>query len=571
MMKRCVLYLTGSLFLSLWAVPLAAQTGIDSKVEVTKDYEGKVMKAEKSFLDTRVDDSLYNFKLDFDYSTFYRPYSDLYEFSPQHTADPLYDGKIRHPWFYARLGASYPLMPVADIYVAPYSGRRFSFLFYLNHDSFWGKLPLLEQGRNEMGRVRADNMTNRAGVNLGFRWNTGEAVAEAGYSNRYYTYREALSPDDPSYHVFSNFEAAVKVRSTNPDRNSFYYDVDFRYRYFDDSQHFMSFVPVSGGNGVSEHVADLNASFGATVKSYHKIYLNVLTVTSMYNDWTSGSSMRHTGVWALAPTYKWEKDRWRIGAGVAFSSLYGSSPDDLPEPRMVFYPDVKAEFEAVENAFWLYAKAYGNHRIYTHYDISLMNPWFDNRGHVLASYTPIAAELGFRGVVRDRFSYGVKANYSMVGNMLSFYADGIYQSPQLADNQIVNVGATLRWKSKDFYAMTEFDYRYFTDPHAALMTPAFDLRAELEYNIRRRVFFNLDCYFRTSTVGAEMSSAAGSQVLSYCDVPAFVDLGLRITWAINHKISVYLEGKNLADSRIQYMMNYVEPGIGAGAGMCLKF
>lgn len=572
MMKRYIISLTAAcIFLLVPAFQAAGQNGIDSKVEVTRDFEGKVAKAEKSRLDTRIEDSLYNFKLNFDYATFYRPYSDLYEFFPQHTAAPFSDGKVRNPWFYARLGVSYPLMPVADIYVAPYSGRKFSFLFYLNHDSYWGRLPHMEQGTVYAGDVKGDNMTNRAGASFSFRWTTGEVLADVAYSNRYYTYREASYPDNASYHDYDNLKAAVKVRSTNPDRNSFYYDVDFSYRYFGDRQHFRSFVPVTGGYGVTEHVAGLDASFGATFKSYHRIYLRAFSTSSMYNESASAASLQHTGTWGLTPTYKWEKDRWRIGAGVAFSALFGSSKGELPSPRMAFYPDVKVEFEAVRNAFWLYMKATGDHKVYTHYDIALMNPWFDNQGHVLASYTPISAEAGFRGVVKDRFSYGLRANYSYVGNMLSFFSNGMYQYPQLADNQILTAGATLRWKSKDFYALAEFDYRYMSDPHAALMTPAFDLKAELEYNIRSRVFFNLNCYFRTSTVGAEMTSAAGNEVLNYYTVPAFADLGFRITWAINPVWSVYVEGNNLANARIQYFLNYVEPGIGGGAGVYLKF
>ena len=52
-------------------------------------------------------------------------------------------------------------------------------------------------------------------------------------------------------------------------------------------------------------------------------------------------------------------------------------------------------------------------------------------------------------------------------------------------------------------------------------------------------------------------------------VPAFVDVGLRISYAVNTRFLVFVEGNNLANNKIQYFLNYVEPGINVGAGLCL--
>lgn len=120
----------------------------------------------------------------------------------------------------------------------------------------------------------------------------------------------------------------------------------------------------------------------------------------------------------------------------------------------------------------------------------------------------------------------------------------------------------------DFYAMVEAGYRWFSNPDAALMMPAFDLSAVMEYNLRQRLFIKADCYFRTSATGMWMGTEDASA--SLCRVPAFVDVGLRVSYAINTKVMVYVEGNNLANSKIQYFLNYVEPGINIGAGICLK-
>ena len=97
------------------------------------------------------------------------------------------------------------------------------------------------------------------------------------------------------------------------------------------------------------------------------------------------------------------------------------------------------------------------------------------------------------------------------------------------------------------------------------MIPAFDVDAVLEYNLRQRLFIRADCYFRTSTTGWSAASAASAY-----RVPAFVDVGLRISYAVNPHVMVFVEGNNLANSKIQYFLNYIEPGVNIGAGICLK-
>ena len=79
------LYLT-IILLIVSSVAIYAQSGINSTVRVEREYEGKIMEVDKARIKTAVSDTLLNFKLHFDYPTFYRPYRDLYEFSPVSTA-----------------------------------------------------------------------------------------------------------------------------------------------------------------------------------------------------------------------------------------------------------------------------------------------------------------------------------------------------------------------------------------------------------------------------------------------------------------------------------------------------
>lgn len=533
-----------------------AQNGINSTVEVERDYEGRIARTVKSPLDAPVEDSLLNFKLNFDYSTFYSPYKDLYEFTPMMTLGPAAEGKVVYPWLYARVAAAYPWTPSADVYVTPRLGERFSMGVYFNHDSYWDHVPqVVLSGSNAVysGRkVLGDRMKNKAGAFMGYRWKKGELKLNAAYSGSMY----ALSPVSGGHshseiwntysNKFDHLRAALSVRSTNPDPSAFYYDLNVAYRYFNNR------------HGVREHLADADVSLGATIKSEHKIYLRF------------NGTFYNFGIWKVSPMYRWDRDRWRVSAGLAFSSVYGADIQRSGNGFLI-YPDASVRFEAARNALWLYLKLSGDNRLYTRYDLYAVNPWMDNSRAQYQSAVPVSAELGLNGQVRDRFSYSLGVNYTMSRNYLSFMAmqqyQSWYQTVSLNDSHILTVSGMLKWQSPAFWAQAEFNYRGFSNRDAALMTPAFDVDAILEYNLRQRLFIRADCYFRTSTTGW---AAVPYTEASVYRVPAFVDVGLRISYAVNTRMMFFVEGNNLANSKIQYFLNYIEPGINIGAGICLK-
>ena len=161
----------------------------------------------------------------------------------------------------------------------------------------------------------------------------------------------------------------------------------------------------------------------------------------------------------------------------------------------------------------------------------------------------------------------------MLSNSLSFmaqsYRNSWTQMVNRADSHMFGITGMLKWQSPSFLARAEFNYRGFSNWEAALMTPAFDVDAVLEYNLRHRLFIRADCYFRTSTTGWSAVAVPDTKATAY-RVPAFVDVGLRISYAVNTRLMVFVEGNNLANSKMQYFLNYVEPGINFGAGICFK-
>ncbi len=567
-----------SIYLLAGLLTAFAQGSIDSKVEVERSYEGDILRVAKMPLRTALNDSIFNFNLNFDYSTFYRPYSDLYELSSAVTAAPLVAGKIRHQWLYADISAAYPLSPKADIYIAPRLGNRFTLQMSYNHYSYWGNVPYTYRLTDPSTgspivadeKIPGDRMINRAGALMAYRWRTGEVSVWGKYSSNYYAYnlsdglshkeiRESMS------HTFDLAQAAFRLRSTNPNPNAFYYDALVRYNYFNQVRSIADVAMFSAAAGNTyQHSVDWNISLGATFKTYHKIFLN--HKYKMANSYSENDTVRTPSLWSITPTYRWEKGRWGVDAGLAIFSSW-------EHPSVIVFPDVYARFAAVPNALWINAKLGLDYQMYTFYDQASLNPWFETSdyGYVMGDGE---LSLGLEGLVRDRFSYTFNVGYHRYENMLAFAFNGIYQSCNPMDNNTfaVALDATLKWQSKDFYASVDAGYRYFTEKNVALMIPAFRLKAVVEYNLKKRFFISADVLYHTSSTGLVMTGGYdGGEYHQYYRVPGFVDLGAKLTYVLNNKCSIYLDGNNLLNQKIQYFLNYYEPGVNVSAGVIFSF
>ena len=87
----------------------ASAQNLDPTVEVSRDYEGKLLVVHKPILEMAVPDSVYRFDLDFDYSVTDTPYKGAYEFVP-YSVDMTLEPQQRE-----RGGANMLLLPLLPV------------------------------------------------------------------------------------------------------------------------------------------------------------------------------------------------------------------------------------------------------------------------------------------------------------------------------------------------------------------------------------------------------------------------------------------------------------------------
>lgn len=519
-----------------------AQQDLNQTVQVSREYEARLMTTTKPTLPVRYSDTLNRFKLHFDYKFAERPYRDLYEFTPVHFATYQGAGVVAYPTVFANLSMAYPWLPVADVYFQPNLGERWSLVAYGNHRSFWGK------------RSTDDRMTNRLGTRVGYAWKGGDVSLGVDFENNF----RSFLPDSLSHH-FNKLSADLKLRSSKADRKALYYALDIRYT---QTRQQMSRPVALLQEAVVEDLVEATAEVGYTFAGDHRVLLGIESVNSF--------AAENNGLLQFEPRYRYESGRWLVDAGVGLAGMYTTAAHDLELAHI--YPDVSAYFEVVYDKLWVYAHLDGENVLNTWSSLFAFNPWLTPGANVLVTQVPVRAKLGAQGVLWNVFTYNIGMSYADIKNRLVATGDMLHPIQYDSYTGKMSAVASLLLKTKNIEAGMELNYSHYlpqsnqgSEPATVtLMAPAWEGNAFVRYNLRERFIFSAEADYR-SAVDARMGPEGVVQL------PAYLDVEARVSYVYNRKMTFYLNADNLLNAEIQYIPGYREPGINFGLGVCYKF
>ena len=544
---------------SLMSVAALAQN-LDPTVEVSRAYEGTLVEVHKPTQVMAVPDSVQRFRLDFDYSVFDKPYKGSYEFSPYMTSMRPASSAFKPNVFYLRAGAGYRLYPVADLIWSPAFKKGFKMDVYASHSSYVGDYRTIKPLSNVLspdGNWKGYDLKTDAGVSGRYDWEKGVFDFDASYLGIHSKEVEQLRGMNG---LDASFGVASKAART------FMYEVDLDYRFVG---HKTSYNPVQ------EHFMSFNADLGPQFKTVHKILFGMGVDMTQYAgnlDW----GMARMDV---TPHYVYQKGRWTVDAGVKVDFLVASIDAETSigaRRQQVFYPDVHVEFEAVRNAMNLYVSALGGNQLNTYSDMVFRNHFADQSylasGALDATVERVKATLGMKGRIGTKFSYDLNGGYAGYGNML---LDGVAVTDAKLHTIVGYSGCSKAFAELEWLLDTErfkFDgnlqYAHYWgfETVAGLFAPsAFTGSTSMEYNIRKRIYFGVDCDFAT---GRKMiAPVAESQSYS---IPGYADLGLSVEVLTSRKLSFWARGGNLLNMTIQRVPLYAEGGINFTVGLCVN-
>mgnify|MGYP006873009500 FL=1 len=258
---------------------------IDPTVEVSRQYKVNIADIERPQTnDNAVPDSLQKFDVDFDYSIFDRPYTDLYEFSPYQTDSISKVTHRRPPRLMAQVGSQFPLAPELVFKSQLVTRPKLNIGLDADIKSAFCDLDYLGQEKAlGAGRFQSD-----LSAGLKHAWNTGEMTLVLGYKADAYsdTYL-----DNTLSHGINSFGVAFNISSANPKPGEVYYNVDFGLSGASKSLSGLADMDTTYSNSKMSVKATIGSSF-----DIHRIYVDLI-----YQNAVSGSGDGKINVLADKP------------------------------------------------------------------------------------------------------------------------------------------------------------------------------------------------------------------------------------------------------------------------------
>lgn len=582
-----------------------AQQKIDPTLKVEKDFDGTMSNIHKSRLDTNVPDSLSSFNIEFNYSIFDKPYKDLYEFSPLPSVRLQNKVKELYPVLFARVGIGAPLSPLAEIYLQPRLKGGSRLAFNAGYDGYYGKNSLAGYSKEDCMverisnfKVAAPNSVFKTGINYGYDWKRGSFDLTTGYSNNYYTYygfnqiEAELDTDrentigNASYmkdnfsHTYDQINVGARVASINSRHNSskFDYLLDISYRYTADKAFEKSF---------NENLIKINGEISPRMGRLSRLDIGMNMESVGYNGEYYQNESKYT-LLEVIPQYSLSKKRLMLKAGIKLSGRFKGETHPANNHRYIF---AKAHFSynLAKNTLWFYADIDGGNNINSYSSILEYNKWIAPANNMDVSSIPFLAKGGFKGQIRQKFSYDLYAKYTVHKGLLQFESNyGTLNSNSLraifSDHNEFTVGGSVKWEEKSFRVGASAEYSNYTNGKNSTGFNGFQpigyapLKCNIygEWNWRERIYLGINAdamdsmpiAFASYTIEDKDTGFLTIRHLTYAK--GFIDLSVNAKYVINRSLGIFLTGNNLLNSQIQYYENYLQKGISFRAGLLVK-
>lgn len=561
---------------------IQAQQDIHSTVEVNRQFEGKLLNVRKSDLNTTYSDTLTRFNLNFNYSIFDKPYRDLYEFNPLPSV-ALNSVEVKYPVFMAKLGLGFKGTPEADIYFTPNISSNFSLALNLNHKSFWGKLPLVENDnsiyKNSGSKIISDRMTNGGGFKTRYQWKNGEINTYLDYDNNVFLYTgintdyiEDNIPDisklgDRKYlhdnfsHKFNRLIVLTNVKSKKLVEAPYFYDCS------------MFFTRGKNNPGITESILNFDLNAGFLTKNKRNLVFGLKVMLDADARDNSDDDANTYSMFNFKGQYRIDREKYKVGLGLVLAAA-SSEHENISDVSNIM-PAIDAEYNLVKNNLTIYGRIDGENNFESFYKLSGINPWLSKNLNVGFSSIPIRVALGLKGRVGSRVGYNLFMQYSDKQHQAYFIEDRASVSNiDFMDYKEMTYGASIKWTSQDISLGADFKFNSYLDDAFVFMLPKDEQDFYFRYNLKERFIAKVTLYRRSKVNGVQTNQLEDSGVEAQkfpCTMRGFANLGLELKYILNPTYTFYIKGDNLLNQDIQYVLNYAELPLNIGAGIYVKF
>ena len=532
----------------------AAFAQIDPTVEVSRQYKVNIADIDRPIeTDLRVADSLQRFDVDFDYSIFNRPYTDLYEFTPYQTDSISKVTRRRPPRVMAQIGCQWPLAP--EFLLKSQLVTRPRLNIGLDADARAAAFDADYLGESDaLNTVRFNGGLSGS---LKHAWRTGELTLGLGYKvggNRD-TYHENYLD-----HIVNSYYVDFNLASANPVENSVFYSVNFNYASAAKALNGAAVMDTTFNNSRMSLKGTLGSSFDK-----HRVYVNMVYQTAIAG---KGENKYNVGLLEFMPVYEYAQGRFKARVGARFGNNYIGT-----EAATTIHPEADIKFEVLKNTIWLRGIVSGGNQLNSMVDYIHDAPWLCNgfadtpeaidkaiAKRNLETKIAIESIIAGRLAVSPFIAYNNYTNWMQMRTELTPAMLPILL-PEYCDYGVTQLGVETSWKSKNLTVTGNLVHNNaFNETETDVyMVPEWMLDASMEFNVKRRFFINAAYTYQSSRL-----SWGG-------EIPDYSDLSVVLTGVLNRHFSVYVKGGNLLNHMNYRYLAILEMPLNIGGGVRINF
>ncbi len=527
---------------------------IDPTVEVSRQYKVNIADIDRPLTsDHSVADSLQRFDVDFDYSIFNRPYTDLYEFTPYQTDSISKVERRRPPYVMAQFGAQFPFVADLQLKSQLFARPRFNVGVDLDGKASAADLDYL----GEYDALNAVRIGGGVSANVKRAWKTGELTAVLGYNTRLYGDKYNGAELD---HFYNDFAIDVSLGSANPQENSVFYNLDFNY--INGAKRLLqeTVIDTTFNNRKMSVKGTLGSSFGD-----HRIYVNMIYQNAIEG---KGDQKQNVGILEFMPTYEYVLGRFKLRAGARFGNTYIGE-----DAATTIHPDVDVKVEVWKNILWIRGVVSGGNELNSLVEHFRNAPWLCNGiegvtygAEEVIGTKNLVCKLSLESIIAGRLALSPYIGYGNYSNQLQFRTkktDDLlpYLLPEYCDYANTEIGIETSWKFKNLTVTGNVRHNNaFTGTNSPVyMVPEWEADASMEYNFKRRFFLNAAYTYRS-----ERLSWDGT-------IPTYSDLTVVLTAVLNRHFAVYAKGGNLLNNKNYRYLDIPELPLNIGGGLRINF
>lgn len=580
-------------------LPGMVSAQVDKQVEVTRAYVPTIERAPKLTVQPDMTDTV-RMRPEIDYHIVPLALATNLETRPIRPATVTYWEFNRPLPFYLKLGGGYPANSALDFYASTQQAGIGYALAYVNHEGWWGRL------RNEAGeRTRALRTTNRIGVAAGKYFGRRTLEGVVSYENRMYDRYGGLPTGD-----------APAVYATMAGDRPVYGSFDVRFRFGDDfsdltrtnfrvgirAGHFRN-NPGKGYPDASDPMEPVGSAvslplgiqqaLGAEAAIARRLGSHLLSLDADYalRDGAkalSGNRTTQLRVGArygfraqtvdltVGLDYYWLHDRWTEPADHVTGQQRG-----LKKKSLYFVPYARLRFDLGSGKFVPFAEADGRVSDNSFAALSRLNPYLTDNAWTHKSTVDYNVRLGVGGSLGGgKAVYRFYVGLTFTENALCWYAlrnDPLAFIPATGRRNAVSFNGELLLRPVNnlTIALEAHGYDYTDRTGFGMGLPQFRGDASVRYT-HRKFAFGISASIQSVRYWSVLLRRPYSGDPEYVEddpfkVPFTVDVRAFVDWHVTSRITLFAEGRNLADARLYAWPGYPEYGAGFTAGVKIDF